>query len=106
MKQQNIQKMGKNLIISGLNKCIPLKQEHFHALVELSKVHRIRLEIEPVYFPSKIRVTVSGCCKTTNKYLIQKQLRKEERERGEEEEGRERKRVRKREMCRYIWVGF
>lgn len=36
MKQQNIQKMGKNLIIPGLNKCIPLKQEHFYALVQLS----------------------------------------------------------------------
>lgn len=55
--------MGKVLIISGLNKCIPLNQEHFNALVELSKVHRIRLEIGRIHFPSEIRITVFGCCK-------------------------------------------
>lgn len=54
--------MGKNFIIPDLNMCVPLKQEHFiHS--ELSKVHRIGLEIELMYFPSKIRNTGSGCYK-------------------------------------------
>lgn len=50
--------MGKNLLISGLDKC-----EHFRALIELSKVHRIMLESGQMPFASKIRITVSGCCK-------------------------------------------
>lgn len=43
--------MGKNFIISDLSICVPLKQEHFCALIELSKVHRIEVEMEPDAFP-------------------------------------------------------
>lgn len=55
--------MGKNLLISGLDKCVSLNREHFRALIELSKVHRIMLESGQMPFASKIRITVSGCCK-------------------------------------------
>lgn len=55
--------MGKNFIIPDLNMCVPLKQEHFHTPIELSKVHRIGVEMELMYFPSKIRNTGFGCYK-------------------------------------------
>lgn len=55
--------MGKNFIISDLSIRVPLKQKHLCTLIELSKVHRIGVEMELMYFPYTGKNTGSGSCK-------------------------------------------
>lgn len=85
MEHQNIQKIGKNPTISILNRCILLKKEHVHALTQLKSPQNQVGNGTDVFHIQNKNYGIWLLQGTTNKYLVWKQLRKKERNRGREE---------------------